>query len=263
LSSGLIKKKQPDSSTFVRNQPLRNPVESQTSEKGFDANLSDLQQLQLWAGALVVLPVFVQAPWVRLNPLSACLFTLFLLALGIPLALLGQRGWAVAGELLVGVSGSWLAGCLYWGWLRTQPLWHLPVESLVLPIALLGLSSRWRLSSSFYLASLLGTACTDLMMVMTGVMNQWPVVVMAPLQQAPRLLHETAQQLLHPLPLIALVSAATLIVLLAQAMQQKTRLASEFRSTWAVASAVLVTTVIIDGLFLIAALINPGLSGLI
>ena len=86
---------------------------------------------------------------------------------------------------------------------------------------------------------------------------------MAPLQQAPRLLHETAQQLLHPLPLIALVCAATLIVLLAQAMQQKTRLASEFRNTWAVASAVLVTTVIIDGLFLIAALINPGLSGLI
>ncbi|MCH2566522.1 MAG: DUF3120 domain-containing protein, partial [Prochlorococcus sp. ALOHA_A2.0_51] len=73
MSSGLIKKKQPDSSTFVRNQPLSNPVESQTSEKDFDANFSDLQQLQLWAGALVVLPVFVQAPWVRLNPLSACL----------------------------------------------------------------------------------------------------------------------------------------------------------------------------------------------
>ena len=63
--------------------------------------------------------------------------------------------------------------------------------------------------------------------------------------------------------LLLRVLAVALIVLLAQAMQQKTRLASEFRNTWAVASAVLVTTVIIDGLFLIAALINPGLSGLI
>ncbi|MFL0762258.1 MAG: DUF3120 domain-containing protein [Prochlorococcus sp.] len=261
----MSKKEQLDNSKLVFNQPLRKPVESEASqaEKDYEAHRSDLRQLQLWAGAFVVLPVFLQAPWVRLSPLSACLFTVVLLGVGIALALMGRWGLVSAGELLVGVSGSWLAGCLFWGWLRAQPFWHLPVESLVLPIALLGLSSRWRLSSSFYLASLLGTACTDLMMVLTGVMNQWPVVVEAPLQQAPQLLHQTAQQLLHPQPLIALISASALIVLLAQFMQHRARMASQWRSTWAVASSVLLTTVLIDGIFLLAALINPSLSGLI
>ncbi|HGY5536047.1 MAG: DUF3120 domain-containing protein [Prochlorococcus sp.] len=265
MFSGFIKKEQLDSSKLVLNQPLRKPVEPHAfqPEKDYEAHRSDIQQLQLWAGVLVVLPVFLQAPWVRINPLSACLFTVVLLGGGIALALIGKRGWVSVGELLVGVSGSWLAGCLFWGWLRAQPCWHLPVESLVLPIALIGLSSRWRVSSSFYLASLVGTACTDLMMVLTGVMNQWPAVVEAPLQQSPQLLHETAQQLLHPQPLLALISAAALIVFLAQVMQQRVRLASQWRSTWAVASSVLLTTVLIDGLFLFAALINPALSGLI
>jgi len=34
-------------------------------------------------------------------------------------------------------------------------------------------------------------------------------------------------------------------------------------STWSMAGAVLVTTVWVDGLFLITALLQPGLSGLI
>ena len=123
MFSGFIKKEQLDSSKLVLNQPLRKPVEPHAfqPEKDYEAHRSDIQQLQLWAGVLVVLPVFLQAPWVRINPLSACLFTVVLLGGGIALALIGKRGWVSVGELLVGVSGSWLAGCLFWGWLRAQP----------------------------------------------------------------------------------------------------------------------------------------------
>ena len=78
------------------------------------------------AALMVVLPVFLQAPWVRLHPFSAVLFTVVLLAIGIPLQHGRQGRRADIGALLVGFSGSWLAGCLFWGWLRAHPLLHLP-----------------------------------------------------------------------------------------------------------------------------------------
>ncbi len=62
------------------------------------------------AAAMVVLPVFLQAPWVRLLPFSATLFTAVLMAVGIVLGLTADRQKAEIGQLLVGFSGSWLAG---------------------------------------------------------------------------------------------------------------------------------------------------------
>ncbi|MBA4733778.1 MAG: DUF3120 domain-containing protein [Synechococcus sp. MED-G133] len=208
------------------------------------------------AAAMVVLPVFLQAPWVRLHPFSATLFTAVLLAVGIVLEQSGERQKAEIGQLLVGFSGSWLAGCLFWGWLRAHPLLHLPVEAFALPLALTGLSTRWRLASAFYLASLLGTAVTDLIMAMTGVMQAWPAVVMAPIDLAPGLLHQAGLELLHPLPLLLLAAAAVLILSLGRRCHQQ-------GSTWSMAGAVLITTVWVDGLFLATALLQPGLSGLI
>ena len=208
------------------------------------------------AAAMVVLPVFLQAPWVRLHPFSATLFTAVLLAVGIVLEQSGERQKAEIGQLLVGFSGSWLAGCLFWGWLRAHPLLHLPVEAFALPLALTGLSTRWRLASAFYLASLLGTAVTDLIMAMTGVMQAWPAVVMAPIDLAPGLLHQAGLELLHPLPLLLLAAAAVLILSLGRRCHQQ-------GSTWSMAGAVLITTVWVDGLFLATALLQPCLSGLI
>ena len=69
--------------------------------------------VQLWGAALVVLPVFLQAPWVRLNPFSACQFTAVLLAVGIPLGWQKSQGQRQAGAMLLGFSGSWLAGSLF------------------------------------------------------------------------------------------------------------------------------------------------------
>ena len=205
---------------------------------------------------MVVLPVFLQAPWVRLHPFSAVLFTGLLLAIGIVLNQTGSPNRAEIGQLLVGFSGSWLAGCLFWGWLRAHPILHLPVEAFALPLALGGLNGRWRLASAFYLSSLIGTACTDLMMALTGVMKDWPAVVSAPFDQAPGLLHAAGLQLLNPAPLLAVGLAAALILMLGRRLSQ----AGE---TWCMAGAVLVTTVWVDGLFLLTALLQPGFSGLI
>ena len=92
------------------------------------------------AGALLVaLPVFLQAPWVRLAPFSAALFTAALLLAGVVMAQRRSAAWSTAGVLLVGFSGSWLGGCLFWGWFRVHPLWPLPIEAFALPLAVAGL----------------------------------------------------------------------------------------------------------------------------
>ncbi len=212
---------------------------------------------------MVVLPVFVQAPWVHIYPVSALLFTLVLLALGFSLDQLISKRYMYVGELLVGVSGSWLGGCLFWGWLREFPVWHLPVESIALPLACVGLYTRWRIGASFYLASLLGTAFTDLMILLTGVMKSWPEVVRASLQDAPRLLHLTALELLSIEKIILLISAALLIALISYLMNKRAEVDSHFKQTWMVASAALITTLWVDGLFFLTTLIEPQLSGLI
>ena len=225
--------------------------------------LSKDRTLQFCTGALVVLPVFLQAPWAHFNPLSACLFTILILISGVLLGRLGGDRWFHVASLLVGVSGSWLGGSLFWGWLRGYPVLHIPVEAVALPIALIGLSTRWRLGAVFYLACLLGTALTDLMMVWTGVMNSWPDVVQASLQEAPQLLHQTAQELLNFKSALLLTLAATVIGFLADQMRRRAKLLDRDGGIWLVASAALTTTLWVDGLFLITAFFQPRLSGLI
>ncbi len=228
-----------------------------------EAYLSKPRTLQFWASTFVVLPVFVQAPWVHIYPFSALLFTVVLVTLGFTLVQFCSERYTNIGSLLVGVSGSWLGGCLFWGWLRAFPIWHLPVESIALPFALIGLNTRWRLGSGFYLASLLGTACTDLMIVLTGVMKSWPYVVNASFQKASDQLHQTALELLSIEKIFLLLLAGFLLVFIAYLMNKKASLNLTFQSTWLVASAALITTLWVDGLFLLTTLFQPQLSGLI
>ena len=213
--------------------------------------------LSLAGALLVALPVFLQAPWVRLAPFSAALFTAPLLFLGIALGQQRQSNWASAGALLVGFSGSWLGGCLFWGWCRLHPLWHLPIEAFALPLALGGLKGRWRLAASFYLASLLGTACTDGVMAITGVMRSWTEVLQAPLEQAGPLLHQAALGVLSPIPLAVVLLAGTLLLGLCR------RYWHHPDPAWRLAASAMATTLAVDGLFLAAALWAPQLSGLI
>jgi len=210
------------------------------------------------AGALLVaLPVFLQAPWVRLAPFSAAVFTLPLVLVGVLLEQRRHPGMSTAGALLVGFSGSWLGGCLFWGWCRLHPLWHLPIEAFALPLAVAGLKGRWRLAASFYLASLLGTACTDGVMAITGVMAHWREVLLAPLDQAAPLLHQAALDVLEPLPLAVVGLAACGLIGLCRHYWRHPDPA------WRLAASALATTLCVDGLFLAAALAAPRLSGLI
>ena len=210
---------------------------------------------------MVVLPVFLQAPWVRLDPFSATLFTGVLIAAGLVLHQSRSQTASDLGSLLVGFSGSWLAGCIFWGWLRAHPVLHLPVEAFALPVAMGGLQGRWRLAATFYLSSLLGTACTDLAMAATGVMQFWPAVVTASLDQAPLLLHQAGLHLLQPLPMVTLMIAAAIVLFVGRRLNTNGN--DSNGETGAMAAAVLITTLWVDGLFLLSALLQPGLSGLI
>ncbi|MFM7652015.1 MAG: DUF3120 domain-containing protein [Vulcanococcus sp.] len=213
--------------------------------------------LPLGGALLVALPVFLQAPWVRLAPFSAVLFTAPLLMLALVIESRRDPQWQNFGALLVGFSGSWLGGCLFWGWCRLHPLWHLPIEAFALPLALGGLRGRWRLAASFYLASLLGTACTDAVMAITGVMGCWTTVLQAPIEQAPALLQQAALGVLQPLPLaVTLLTGLGLTALCRRTWSHQD-------PAWRVGASAVATTLAVDGLFLAAALWAPQLSGLI
>lgn len=213
--------------------------------------------LPLAAAGLASLPVFLQAPWVRQSPFTAALFSLLLLAVGLGLERWGDATRRDFGALLVGFSGSWLGGGLFWGWFRLHPICHLPLEAFALPLALGGLTmARWRLAASFYLASLFGTACTDAAIASLGLMDFWPAVLQAPLPLATQELRHAGETVLQPLNMAILASYVLVLLLAARAVEPR-GLAGR------IASATLVITLAVDGLFLLAALLAPQLSGLI
>jgi len=135
--------------------------------------LSNPISLRLWSSIFVILPIFVQAPWVRLAPISALCFTYVIIFVAFVLNQKGSNKWFIVSSLLLGISGSWLGGCLFWGWLSPFPILHIPVEAVVLPLALIGFGTNWKIGSSFYISSLFGTAVTDITIFLIGIMDQW------------------------------------------------------------------------------------------
>lgn len=219
--------------------------------------LDHQRSLTFAAVALVALPVFVQAPLVRLAPMLATMITLPLACAAVLLQRRASPLFGDLGGLLTGFSGSWLAGSLFWGWLRSHPLLHLPVEAFLLPLALGGFSGRWRLAATFYLASLAGTAATDAGIALTGLMPLWPDVITASITDAPVLLQEAAQHLLQPANLLWLAALAAMLVWISHNLWQRGDTAGR------VAAATLAATLAIDGIFAAASLLAPRLSGLV
>jgi hypothetical protein len=127
---------------------------------------------------------------------------------------------------------------------------------LALPLALTGLQSRWKVACGFYLGSLLGTAATDAAIAVTGLMPSWPQILSTSSAEAPLLLQSAAQQVLEPYSLLWVVLIAAVLV---QACRWLWGLGEVGRIT----SAALATTLAVDALFLLAALVAPSLSGLI
>ncbi len=225
------------------------------------ATASSLSRPVGWAlpGLAVLLtlgPVFLQAPLVRLAPMAATLCTVPLLLWALAWARDADPDRQRFGVLLVGFAGSWLGGSLFWGWCREHPFLHLPIEAFALPLAIGGLRTRWRIGAWFYLASLLGTALTDGLIALTGLMPFWPPVVQAAPEAAAVLLQEAARTLLQPLSLLALALIGGWILHVAHRL----RSGDEARR---VAAATLASTLLVDGVFLGAALLAPQLSGLI
>ena len=228
-----------------------------------DTFLSSSNTLRFWSAFFVILPIFFQAPWVRFQPNSALLFTFFILSLAIFFTSEPSKKYFIIGSLLFGVSGSWLGGSLFWGWLSSHPILHIPVEAVALPLALFGLGTKWRIGSSFYISSLLGTAMTDIAIFFTGIMDQWMEVINADSDNAPIILQKTSENLLAFKPLLIICLSGLLLWFFAQRISYYASFSSSNKRSLLVASYVLQTTLIVDGIFILLALIQPTLSGLV
>jgi len=228
-----------------------------------DTFLSSSRTLRFWSAFFVILPIFFQAPWVRYQPNSALLFTFFILSTAIFLTSEPSRKYFIIGSLLFGVSGSWLGGSLFWGWLSSHPILHIPVEAVALPLALFGLGTKWKIGSSFYISSLLGTAMTDVAIFFTGIMDQWMEVINADSESAPIILQKTSENLLAFKPLLIISLSGLFLWFISQKIFYYSSFNGSNKRALLVASYVLQTTLIVDGIFILLAIFEPSLSGLV
>ena len=152
------------------------------------------------------------------------------------------------GDLLFGFSWSWLTGAIYWGWLRWEPLFHLPVEALGLPFALWCLWRNWgKVGNWFYLGSLLGTALTDLYFYLVDLMPNWrQIMQVEPAFTAP-ILQQALAKVQTPWGeawAITLALVLLLVGILPLRYQQR---------HWYAFSGAVLSTILVDSLFLLAA----------
>ena len=219
--------------------------------------------LRLWSSFFVILPIFVQAPWVRLEPISALCFTFIILLVAYFLNKKESNKCFIISSLLFGVSGSWLGGCLFWGWLSPFPILHIPVEAVVLPLALIGLGTNWRIGSSFYMSSLFGTAVTDITIFSIGIMDQWKQVITADSENAPLILQKTSENLIQIKSLSIIFFAALILWVISKEIFDSATINTSNGKALLVTSYVIQTTIIVDGIFVFLAILQPTLSGLV
>jgi hypothetical protein len=248
-------------SSYTTSAPSINPASSGTSTT---IHLSTLEALpatplvkskvtikQTWlvfaaAVFLVSVPVFIEAPLVRSLPLLSLGMTIGLVWLSFNL--MSRPSRHLWGDILLGFSWSWLAGSIYWGWLRWEPLLHLPVEAIALPFALVCLKRNWaKVGTFFYLGSLLGTAITDVYFYLVDLIPHWRQIMQVEPALVSPILHSALAQVQTPWGLSwALILA---IILLAIGIFP---LRYGQCHWWAFSGAVL-STILVDSLFWLAA----------
>ncbi|MEB3358641.1 MAG: DUF3120 domain-containing protein [Synechococcales bacterium] len=200
------------------------------------------------AAFLVSVPVFFQAPLVRALPWISLDGTL--VWLGVALLLLSRPATARWGDLLIGFTWTWLAGSIYWGWLRWEPLLHLPVEAIGLPIVIWCLMRGYgKIGAWFYLGSLFGTAVTDLYCYVVRLIPYWRQVMQVDLSEAGIILKAALAEIWS---LWGVACAGLLVLLLLWVGSLPLR--SQHVHHWAFSGAVL-SAILVDGLFIIAAAI--------
>ena len=219
--------------------------------------------LRLWSSFFVILPIFIQAPWVRFEPISALCFTFIILLGAFVLYKKPSNKWFIVSSLLLGVSGSWLGGCLFWGWLSPYPILHIPVEAVVLPLALIGLGTNWKIGSSFYISSLFGTAVTDITIFLIGIMDEWKQVITADSETAPLILQKTSENLIQIKSLSIIVFVALILWFISKEIFDSATINTTNGKALLVSSYVIQTTLIVDGIFIFLAILQPTFSGLV
>lgn len=206
---------------------------------------------QKWAvfGAavfLVSVPVFFQAPLVRQLPwLSLAMTGLWL---WLSLKLLRDRATNLWGDLLLGFTWSWLTGSVYWGWLREEPFLHLPVEAIFVPFAWWCLrQNREMVGNCFYLGSLFGTAVTDGYFYITGLIPYWRRLMVVEPEMALQVFQGALTQVRSPWGISWVIVLVGMLLIFGLVPLRSGQL-----HWWAFGAAVL-STILVDSLFLLAA----------
>ena len=212
------------------------------------ANRSDRLKAFFASAFLVAVPVFIQAPLVRIVPWVSLFLTLPWLYVG--WTMLQRPKQKLWGDLIIGFSWTWLAGAVYWGWFRWEPFVHLPIEAIGLPIVLILMRyGKAKIGNYFYLGSLFGTAITDLYFYCTGLIPYWRELMTRPPAAASQILHSallkmgTYQGVGFAIVLLSLLVMLGTIPLRTQSVRW-----------WAFSGAVL-STILVDSLFFVAAIL--------
>lgn len=212
-------------------------------------SISSRQTWLVFAAAvfLVTVPVFIEAPIVRSLPSLSLALTGFWVWLSF--RLMSRPATYVWGDLLLGFSWSWLAGAIYWGWLRWEPVWHLPMESIGLPFACWCLAKNsGKVGSWFYLGSLLGTVLTDVYFYIAELMPYWRQIMRVEADIAPQILQNALTKVQTPWGQTwAIILALVLLTLGILPLARKQR-------HWYAFGGAVLSTILVDSLFLLAAI---------
>ncbi len=195
------------------------------------------------AAFLVSVPVFLEAPLVRQSPAISVAATAVWISLGLFLIQRSQsRIW---GDLLLGFSWSWLAGAIYWGWFRSEPAIHLPIEAIGLPCAIWCLwQGVGKIGNLFYLGSLFGTAITDLYFYQVGLTDYWRQLMQVDPALATPILQQAIAQVRTPWGTawaVVLVNLLLAVGIMSLGTKQL---------HWYAFSGAVLTTIVVDSLFL-------------
>ena len=128
---------------------------------------------------------------------------------------------------------------------------------------MIGLGTNWKIGSSFYISSLIGTAVTDLTIFLIGIMDQWKQVITADSETAPQILQKTSENLIQIKSLSIIVFVGLLLWFISNEIFDYATINTTSGKALLVSSYVIQTTLIVDGIFIVLAILQPTFSGLV
>ena len=129
------------------------------------------------------------------------------------------------------------------------------VEAVVLPLALIGFGTNWKIGSSFYISSLFGTAVTDITIFLIGIIDQWRKVMTADSDNAPMILQKTSESLIQIKSLSIIVFVALILWFISKEILDSATINTTSGKALLVSGYVIQTTLIVDGIFIVLAIL--------